>query len=215
MGQVADVDLHCALLAVASRFLCFCLGMLGERTYIAPKTRWRGDFIGAVEQRIKHIRRVVDLLDIGDRLDRRAEDQCWEEDGDGEMWFVFFHKFPDGFVGFFFAYAVGDVMVLGFLGVFYCELCEFVSFYLQVGLGYEGERTGSQDSLVKTRVLTSSPVVIAFMEPVTAIALTFLPYLRADSRISVFLVPAVSPRSKANGLECSGKSTHPLTFGRR
>lgn len=51
----------------------------------------------------------------------------------------------------------------------------------------EGKQTGSQEPLVKTRVLTSSPVVMAFMEPVIAIALTFLPYFWADFRISVFL----------------------------
>ena len=65
------------------------------------------------------------------------------------------------------------------------------------------------------RVLTSSPVVMAFMEPVTAIALTFLLYLWTDFRISVFLDGAVSTKSKANGLECSCKKAHPLTFGRR
>jgi hypothetical protein len=43
------------------------------------------------------------------------------------VWFVFFHELPDGFVGFLFADAVGDVGVLGFLGVLYCKLGEFVS----------------------------------------------------------------------------------------
>jgi hypothetical protein len=39
---------------------------------------------------------------------------------------VFFYEFPDGFVRFFFADAVGDVGVLGFLGVFYCELVQLL-----------------------------------------------------------------------------------------
>jgi hypothetical protein len=55
-------------------------------------------------------------------LDRRPKDQRWEEDGDCELWFIFVYKLPDGFVGFFFADAVRDVGVLGFLGVFYCKL---------------------------------------------------------------------------------------------
>ena len=99
-------------------------------TYIAPEARWRGHFIAAIEQRIKHIRRVIDLLDIGDRLDRRPENQCWEKDRDGEVWLVLFHEFPDGFVGFFFADAVGDVGMLGFLGVFYCELVDLLAWGL-------------------------------------------------------------------------------------
>ncbi len=42
------------------------------------------------------------------------------------MGFVLFDELPDGFVGFFFANAVGYVRVLGLLGVFYCELVELL-----------------------------------------------------------------------------------------
>ena len=42
------------------------------------------------------------------------------------MGFVFFYEFPDGFVRFLFADTVGDVGVLGFLSVFYCELVQLL-----------------------------------------------------------------------------------------
>lgn len=46
--------------------------------------------------------------------------------------------------------------------------------------GKRGEElTGSQDSLLNLRVVMSSPVVMAFMEPVTAMDLRFLPYFFA------------------------------------
>jgi hypothetical protein len=112
-----------------------------EGTYIAPKARRRRDFIAAIEERVKYIRRVIYLLDVGNRLYRRPEDQCWEEDGDGEVWLVFFHEFPDSFVGFFLADAVGDVGVLGFLSVFYCELGEFVSLGMCVSWIGKGRGT--------------------------------------------------------------------------
>jgi hypothetical protein len=120
VGEVADVDLFWVL-AVLLLFLCL-RGRGGRGAYIAPETSWGRDFVAAVEERIEHIRRVVYLFDIRNGLDRRPEDQCWEEDGDGEVWLVLFHEFPDGFVGFLFADTVGDVGVLGFLGVFYCKL---------------------------------------------------------------------------------------------
>jgi hypothetical protein len=43
----------------------------------------------------------------------------------------------------------------------------------------QGKQTGSQEELLNVRVAMSSPVVMALTEPVTAMALTFLPYLLA------------------------------------
>jgi hypothetical protein len=82
-------------------------------TYITREAgRWH-NVQAPIEQLIKPIRRIIDLLQILDWLYSRPKDQRREENGDGEVWVVLFDEFPDRFFSLGFRDAVGDVGVIG------------------------------------------------------------------------------------------------------
>jgi len=96
------------------------------------------------------------------------------------VWFLLLDEFPDRFFGLGFRDAVGDVGVIGRDGIIDGQLCLLVR---ERGWKVSG-RTGSHSELLRTRVSLGSPVVRALTEPVTAMALTLLPYSLALFRSS-------------------------------
>lgn len=85
----------------------------------------------------------------------------------------------------------------------------FVSQWIDRRSEGGGERTGNQEELLKDLVAMSSPVVMAFTEPVTAMALTFLPYLLALFKSST---PLSSCQTQAH-FTLPRPTTYPLTLG--
>ncbi len=53
--------------------------IMEKGTYIRGEACWWDDFVGAVEERIEHISRVIDLLQIRDWLNRRTENESWKQ----------------------------------------------------------------------------------------------------------------------------------------
>jgi hypothetical protein len=82
-------------------------------THITRKARRRDHLENPTKQIIKPIRRIVNLLQIFDRLYSRAKNERWQQNRNTEARFLFFDELPDSLFSFSLGDAVGDVWVVG------------------------------------------------------------------------------------------------------
>jgi hypothetical protein len=67
---------------------------------------------------VENIIRIIDILNIRNRLDRRTKNKCWKENSNSKSRFLLFNELPDCLLGFGFGDTVRDVRMLGSDGVF-------------------------------------------------------------------------------------------------
>lgn len=120
-GEIADVDLclHQSLFyphhPVQSHLNAIPIQSDGAKvsTHITRKARRRDHLENPTKQIIKPIRRIVNLLQIFDRLYSGPKNERWQQNRNTEVRFLFFDELPDSLFSFSLGDAVGDVWVVG------------------------------------------------------------------------------------------------------
>ena len=127
------------------------------------------------------------MLQVVDVLNRWSKNETREHNADTIRWFIFLHVFPNGNLTKFLSCTITDIRILSFA-------CLLDGDLRTSGKAVGRTFTELYSSVLKTWSLSSSgvPRVNALMLPVTEMCLTFLWYLVADSRSSVFLSNSVA-----------------------
>ena len=93
-----------------------------EAEYVTRKRRWWYFLISPIPERIELVRRVVDMFDIVDILDRRSKDETGEHHTYAVRWLVLLDVLPDSQFAELLPSAVADVCIVCLSRIFQSNL---------------------------------------------------------------------------------------------